>query len=33
MKFRSEYLHHVEHKTCLPGTRRYRRLDVAVAAH
>jgi NADH-quinone oxidoreductase subunit F len=32
-KFRKEYLHHVEHKTCLPGTRRYRRLDVAVAAH
>jgi NADH-quinone oxidoreductase subunit F len=32
-KFRNEYLHHVEHKTCLPGTRRYRRLDMAVAAH
>jgi len=31
-KFRSEYLHHVEHKSCLPETRRYRRLDM-VAAH
>jgi NADH-quinone oxidoreductase subunit F len=32
-KFRDEYLHHVEHKACLPGTRRYRRLDAPVAAH
>lgn len=32
-KFRDEYLYHVTHKTCLPGTRRYRRLDAPVAAH
>jgi len=32
-KFRDEYLHHVTEKSCLPGTRRYRRLDAAVAAH
>jgi NADH-quinone oxidoreductase subunit F len=32
-KFRSEYLYHVEHKTCLPGTKRYRRLDMPVGAH
>jgi NADH-quinone oxidoreductase subunit F len=32
-KFRDEYLHHVEHKSCLPGTKRYRRLDAPVAAH
>src|SRR5437763_5409834 len=32
-KFRHEYLHHVEHKACLPGTRRYRRLDTPAAAH
>ncbi|HET7433197.1 MAG TPA: NADH-quinone oxidoreductase subunit NuoF [Thermoanaerobaculia bacterium] len=32
-KFRDEYLHHVQHKTCLPGTTRYRRLDMPVAAH
>ena len=32
-KFRDEYLHHVEQKSCLPGTRRYRRLDAPVAAH
>jgi len=32
-KFRDEYLHHVEHKSCLPGTTRYRRLDMPVAAH
>jgi len=32
-KFRDEYLYHVDHKTCLPGTRRYRRLDAPVAAH
>jgi NADH-quinone oxidoreductase subunit F len=32
-KFRHEYLHHVEHKTCVPGTRRYRRLDMPVGAH
>ena len=33
LKFRGEYLHHVTHKTCLPGTKRYRRLDMPVAAH
>ncbi|HVT02150.1 MAG TPA: NADH-quinone oxidoreductase subunit NuoF [Thermoanaerobaculia bacterium] len=32
-KFRDEFLYHVTHKSCLPGTKRYRRLDVAVAAH
>jgi len=32
-KFRDEYLYHVTHKTCLPGTKRYRRLDMPVAAH
>ena len=32
-KFRDEYLYHVTHKSCLPGTKRYRRLDMAVAAH
>ncbi|SRR5581483_146288 len=32
-KFRDEYLYHVEHKSCLPGTTRYRRLDVAMAVH
>ena len=32
-KFRDEYLHHVEHKSCLPGTQRYRRLDMPVGAH
>lgn len=32
-KFRDEYLYHVEHKTCLPGTVRYRRLDAPVGAH
>ena len=32
-KFREEYLHHVTHKSCLPGTVRYRRLDMPVAAH
>ncbi|HVT45018.1 MAG TPA: NADH-quinone oxidoreductase subunit NuoF [Thermoanaerobaculia bacterium] len=31
-KFRDEFLHHVTHKSCLPGTKRYRRLG-AVAAH
>ena len=30
-KFRDEYLHHVTHKSCLPGTKRYRRLDMASA--
>ncbi|HUP61671.1 MAG TPA: NADH-quinone oxidoreductase subunit F [Thermoanaerobaculia bacterium] len=30
-KFRDEYVHHVEHKSCLPGTTRYRRLDMPVA--
>ena len=33
IKFRDEYLYHVEHKSCLPGTRRYRRLDTPAAAH
>jgi NADH-quinone oxidoreductase subunit F len=32
-KFRDEYLYHVTHKSCLPGTTRYRRLDMASAAH
>jgi NADH-quinone oxidoreductase subunit F len=32
-KFRDEYLHHVTHKSCLPETRRYRRLDMPVGAH
>ena len=32
-KFRDEYLHHVTQKSCLPETRRYRRLDMPVAAH
>jgi len=32
-KFRDEYFYHVTHKSCLPGTRRYRRLDMPVAAH
>ena len=32
-KFRDEYLYHVEHKSCLPATKRYRRLDMPVAAH
>ena len=32
-KFRDEFLHHVTHKSCLPGTRRYRPLDAPVAAH
>ena len=32
-KFRDEYFYHVEHKSCLPETTRYRRLDVALAAH
>jgi NADH-quinone oxidoreductase subunit F len=32
-KFRDEYLHHIQHKSCLPGTTRYRRLDAPVAAH
>ncbi len=32
-KFRDEYLYHVTHKSCLPGTKRYRRLDMPVAAH
>src|SRR5438045_9096747 len=31
-KFRDEYLHHVEHKSCLPGTRRYPRPQAPVAA-
>jgi NADH-quinone oxidoreductase subunit F len=30
-KFREEYLYHVTHKSCLPTTRRYRRLEMAVA--
>jgi NADH-quinone oxidoreductase subunit F len=32
-KFRDEFLYHVEHKSCLPGTQRYRSLDAPVAAH
>ncbi len=32
-KFRSEYVYHVEHKACLPETKRYRRLDMPVGAH
>ncbi len=32
-KFRDEYLHHVTQKSCLPETRRYRRLDMPVGAH
>ncbi len=32
-KFRDEYLHHIQHKSCLPGTKRYRRLDMPVGAH
>jgi NADH-quinone oxidoreductase subunit F len=32
-KFRDEFLYHVEHKSCLPETKRYRRLDMAAAAH
>jgi NADH-quinone oxidoreductase subunit F len=32
-KFRDEYMHHVEKKSCLAQTRRYRRLDMPVAAH
>src|SRR5438876_5803113 len=32
-KFRDEYLHHVTHESCLPGTKRYRRLDMPVAVH
>ncbi|HVR44754.1 MAG TPA: NADH-quinone oxidoreductase subunit NuoF [Thermoanaerobaculia bacterium] len=30
-KFRDEYLHHVERKSCLPGTRRHRVQELAVA--
>ncbi|MCU1347476.1 MAG: NADH-quinone oxidoreductase, subunit [Acidobacteria bacterium] len=30
-KFRDEYLYHVTHKSCLPETRRYRRLGMAAA--
>ncbi len=32
-KFRSEYEYHFEHKSCLPGTKRYRRLDMPVGSH
>jgi NADH-quinone oxidoreductase subunit F len=32
-KFRDEYVYHVEHKSCLPGTKRYHRLGAAAAAH
>ena len=32
-KFRSEFEYHFEHKSCLPGTKRYRRLDMPVGAH
>ncbi len=30
-KFREEYQYHVDHKSCLPQTKRYRRLDMASA--
>ena len=30
-KFRGEFLYHIEHKSCLPGTKRYRRLDMPAA--
>ncbi|HSN68189.1 MAG TPA: NADH-ubiquinone oxidoreductase-F iron-sulfur binding region domain-containing protein, partial [Thermoanaerobaculia bacterium] len=30
-KFRDEYLYHVEHKSCLPGTRKYRVQELALA--
>jgi len=32
-KFRDEYLYHIEHKSCLPQTQRYRRREMAAAAH
>jgi NADH-quinone oxidoreductase subunit F len=32
-KFTDEFRYHIEHKSCLPGTRRYRRLDTPAAAH
>ncbi|MBI2212068.1 MAG: NADH-quinone oxidoreductase subunit NuoF [Acidobacteria bacterium] len=32
-KFRDEFIYHIEHKGCLPGTKRYRRLDMPVGAH
>ncbi len=32
-KFRKEYEHHIAQKSCLPETRRYRRLDPPVGAH
>ncbi|MCM2317258.1 MAG: NADH-quinone oxidoreductase subunit NuoF [Thermoanaerobaculia bacterium] len=32
-KFRDEFMYHIEHKSCLPGTKRYRRLDMPVGAH
>ena len=32
-KFRDEFIYHIEHKSCLPETVRYSRLDRAVAAH
>ncbi|MEO8217549.1 MAG: NADH-quinone oxidoreductase subunit NuoF [Acidobacteriota bacterium] len=32
-KFRDEYLYHVEHKACLPETRRYHRREMLVGAH
>jgi NADH-quinone oxidoreductase subunit F len=32
-KFRSEFEYHFEHKSCLPETKRYRRLDMPVGAH
>ncbi|HUP64726.1 MAG TPA: NADH-quinone oxidoreductase subunit NuoF [Thermoanaerobaculia bacterium] len=30
-KFRDEYVHHIEKKSCLPGTRRYRIQELALA--
>ncbi|HXG58898.1 MAG TPA: NADH-quinone oxidoreductase subunit NuoF [Thermoanaerobaculia bacterium] len=32
-KFRDEFLHHVTHRSCLPGTVRYRRLRAGAVAH
>jgi NADH-quinone oxidoreductase subunit F len=32
-KFRDEFIYHIDRKTCLPGTKRYRRLDMPVGAH
>jgi NADH-quinone oxidoreductase subunit F len=32
-KFKDEFMYHVEHKKCLPETKRMRNLDAPVAAH